>query len=64
MITPGTPLLHMSPRLLLSSICLIKWMKGFGCAAFFTWLVGPMETEEAEVNGQLQRSVVKIKRCR
>lgn len=32
--------------------------------AFFTWLVGPMETVEVEVNGQVQRSGVHIKRCR
>lgn len=32
--------------------------------AFFTWLVGPMQTEIAEVNGIQQRSSVHIKRCR
>lgn len=32
--------------------------------AFFTWLVGPMETVEVEVNGQVQQSGVHIKRCR
>ena len=32
--------------------------------AFFSWLVGPMETETAEVNGRQQRSSVHIKRCR
>ena len=32
--------------------------------AFFTWLVGPMEIEEAEVQDQMQRSSVHIKRCR
>lgn len=32
--------------------------------AFFTWLVGPMQIEEAEVQGQMQRSSVHIKRCR
>ena len=32
--------------------------------AFFTWLVGPMQTETAEVSGIQQRSSVHIKRCR
>ncbi|KAL0050418.1 hypothetical protein WJX82_010875 [Trebouxia sp. C0006] len=32
--------------------------------AFFTWLVGPMFTETADVNGVQQRSSVHIKRCR
>lgn len=33
--------------------------------AFFTWLVGPMETVEAAVDGGVvQQSAVKIKRCR
>ena len=32
--------------------------------AFFTWLVGPMETADADVDGVTQRSAVKIKRCR
>ena len=33
--------------------------------AFFTWLVGPMETAEAELpGGQRQQSAVAIKRCR
>lgn len=32
--------------------------------AFFSWLVGPMEVVEAEVNGSTQSSGVHIKRCR
>ena len=32
--------------------------------AFFTWLVGPMQTEEVDVNGVMQKSSVHIKRCR
>ena len=33
--------------------------------AFFTWLVGRMQTQEAEVdNGVLQQSAVHIERCR
>ncbi len=32
--------------------------------AFFTWLVGPMYTETADVNGVQQHSSVHIKRCR
>ncbi|GAB4816265.1 hypothetical protein N2152v2_003311 [Parachlorella kessleri] len=32
--------------------------------AFFTWLVGPMETTEVEVDGVKQQSRVFIKRCR
>ncbi|KAL0041404.1 hypothetical protein WJX79_002283 [Trebouxia sp. C0005] len=32
--------------------------------AFFSWLVGPMYTETADVNGVQQRSSVHIKRCR
>lgn len=31
---------------------------------FFTWLVGPMEIEEAEIEGIRQHSQVHIKRCR
>lgn len=32
--------------------------------AFFTWLVGPMYTETADINGIQQHSSVHIKRCR
>ena len=32
--------------------------------AFFTWLVGPMYTESADINGVMQHSSVHIKRCR
>jgi hypothetical protein len=32
--------------------------------AFFTWLVGPMDTQDVEVDGVLQKSKVYIKRCR
>ncbi|EFN59961.1 hypothetical protein CHLNCDRAFT_133062 [Chlorella variabilis] len=32
--------------------------------AFFTWLVGPMQTAVTEVDGQQQMSAVKIERCR
>jgi hypothetical protein len=32
--------------------------------AFFTWLVGPMETVEADINGEKQKSAVHIKKCR
>ncbi|KAK9816719.1 hypothetical protein WJX72_004177 [[Myrmecia] bisecta] len=32
--------------------------------AFFTWLVGPMERREVEVNGVTQKSAVHIERCR
>ncbi|KAL3131823.1 hypothetical protein ABBQ38_007537 [Trebouxia sp. C0009 RCD-2024] len=32
--------------------------------AFFSWLVGPMQTEIADVNGIQQHSSVHIKRCR
>lgn len=32
--------------------------------AFFTWLVGPMEARDVEIDGQTQKSSVHIKRCR
>lgn len=32
--------------------------------AFFTWLVGPMKTAPAVIDGQQQMSAVKIERCR
>ncbi|KAI3429383.1 hypothetical protein D9Q98_005478 [Chlorella vulgaris] len=32
--------------------------------AFFTWLVGPMQTAAVEIDGQQQMSAVKIERCR
>lgn len=32
--------------------------------AFFTWLVGSMETVEVEIDGELMRSGVHIKECR
>lgn len=32
--------------------------------AFFTWLVGPMETTDVEIGGAKQKSGVHIKKCR
>ncbi|KFK38026.1 hypothetical protein AALP_AA3G060400 [Arabis alpina] len=44
-----------------------KWAAEFNAALtvpFFHWLVGPSEVIEVEVNGVIQRSGVRIKKCR
>ncbi|KAL3701245.1 hypothetical protein R1sor_019267 [Riccia sorocarpa] len=44
-----------------------KWSAEFNAfitIPVFQWLVGPCELQEVEVNGTMQKSMVKIKKCR
>jgi beta-carotene isomerase len=58
------PITHLIKTLLPAESKLAREYFAVFTAVFFSWLVGPSEVRESEVNGRREKNVVHIKKCR